>query len=43
MIALPTTFELNFVQVWQSSQTFSFFVAISEVEYQELYWWAQMQ
>ncbi len=31
MIALPTTFELNFVEVWQSSQTHRFFIILSGV------------
>jgi hypothetical protein len=26
MIALPTIFEMNFVEVWQSSQTRRFFI-----------------
>jgi hypothetical protein len=41
MVALLTIFEINFVKVRQSLETYIFF--LFGEEYQELCWWAQMQ
>jgi len=41
MVALLTIFEINFVKMWQSLETYIFF--LFGEEYQEFCWWAQMQ